>query len=260
MAVAGSLDQSRHSHALAWTLLLSLLVHAVIVSVLHPFRFDAPVTQPALKVELVQPKPEPLPPPPPQPEPPKPEPPKPQPKPEPKPKPEPVKRHEPKQTKPEPAPVKVPETAPPEPPHTEAPPPPPVIAAQPKPEAPPPKFTAPPPPPEPPKPTGPSEADLESARQAYAGSMNRELGKDKRYPMMARKKGWAGAVGLILEVDASGKITAAHIEQGTDYEVLNNEALEKVRRIVQPPPIPDVLRGRSFKVHITINFRLDGDT
>jgi periplasmic protein TonB len=253
MAGAGFIQHLKH-YSLAWTLVLSLLLHALIAGLLPPFNFASPPSTLPLVVELVQPKPAPPAEPEPVPEPPQPEPPKPQPKPEPPP----VKRAAPPKPIDKPAPLKTPEPppieqpAPPEPP----PPAPPVISATPKPEAPPPTFTAPPPPP-PPQSNGPTEADLESARQAYGNSLGQEIGKYKRYPLIAQKRGWEGTVKLLLEIDGNGKVISVKIEEASEHQAFNTEAQEMVKRMVQPPPIPDALRGRSFTVRVPISFRLE---
>jgi protein TonB len=254
MPGAGFSDHLKH-YSLAWALVASVALHAILAGFLHPFKSDTPVQKPPLTVELVQPEPEPpaeviAPPQPPEPEP---EPPKPEPKPEP-----PVKRPEPPKPIEKPAPAKVPDTPPPPAEPRPEPPAPPVITAAPKPEAPPPAVTAPPPPPpEPPKPVGPTEADIESARQAYGNSLSREIGKHKRYPRIAQMRGWEGTVSLLLEIDANGKVVSINIEEASDREVFNTEAQEMVKRMVQPPPIPDALRGRSFTVRVPISFRLE---
>jgi protein TonB len=243
-----------NEHSLIWALGLSVIAHALLGLWLHPFEFEQQLPQPPLTIEIVKQEP---PPPPPVPETPPPEQPKPEP-PKPKPKPEPVKPPVPK-PKPieQPAPAKVEEApVPPEPPREETPPLP-VITAAPKPEAPPPTFTAPLPPPEPPKPTGPSEADLDAARQAYGNSLSRELAKHKRYPSIARMRGWQGNVTLVLEIDSNGKVTAVRIEEPSDRDVFNIEAQDMVKRMMQPPPIPEALRGRSFTVRVPISFRLE---
>lgn len=238
-------------HSLAWALGLSVILHAILAGFMHPIQFDHPVQKSVLTVELVKPEP-------PQPaeevappEPPKPEPPKPEPKPEP------VKRPTPPKPVEQPAPVQIPDT-PAEAPHTDPPPAPPVISAAPKAEEHPPTFTAPPPPPpEPPKPVGPSEADIETARQAYGNSLSREIGKHKRYPRIAQMRGWEGSMSLLLEIDTNGKVVSVRIDEASDREVFNTEAQEMVKRMVQPPPIPEPLRGRSFSVRVPISFRLE---
>lgn len=247
MPGAGFINNLKH-YSLAWALVVSVILHAVLVGFLQPFKLDTPIQQPPLTIEIVQPKPEPptevvAPPEPP--------------KPEQKPEPPPVKKPAPPKPIEQPAPDKVPDTPPPaEPSRTETPAPP-VISAAPKVEEPPPTFTAPPPPPEPPKPAGPTEADIESARQAYGNSLSREIGKHKRYPRIAQMRGWEGTVRLLLEIDTNGKVVSVKVEEASNREVFNTEALEMVKRMVQPPPVPDTLRGRSFTVRVPIAFRLE---
>lgn len=241
-----SLSDHFKNYGLTWALALSALLHALIVSIMPPFEIKTPPPKPTLQVELAPPKPEPPPAEvvtPPEP-----------PKPEPKPEPPPVHRPAPKKPAAEPPPVIAPEPKPAESPRVEPPPPPPVISSAPKVEEPPPAFTA---PPEPPQPSGPTEADIESARQAYGNALSRAIGKHKRYPRIAQMRGWEGSVRLLLEIDANGKVTSISVEEASDREVFNTEALEMVKRMVQPPPVPDALRGRSFSVRVPISFRLE---
>lgn len=252
MAVAHTHDHFRH-YGLFWTLAASMLLHTALLSVLPPFRFDVPIKRPPLTIELQQPEPPEIVKPP---EPPKPEPRKPEPKPlPPKPRlaPPPPPLHEQKPVEPQ-APASP--VLPVEPSHVEAPPPPAVIAAAPKPETPP-AFTAPPPPPEPPKPTGPSPEEIDAARKAYSNALGREIAKYKRYPRIAQMRGWEGSVRLLLEIDASGKITSIKVEEASDHDVFNNAALEMAQKMIQPPPIPEALRGHGFSVRVPITFHLE---
>lgn len=70
-------------------------------------------------------------------------------------------------------------------------------------------------------------------------------------------RGWEGSLRLLLEIDSNGKIVAVRIEEASDREVFNTEAQEMVKRIIQLPPIPDTLRGRSFTVRVPIAFKLE---
>lgn len=242
-----SLSYHFKNHGLTWALALSVLVHALIVLTMPPFKIETPPPKPTLQVELEPPKPEPPPAEvvaPPEP-----------PKPEPRPEPPPVRRPAPRIPAEEPPPAIAPEPNLAETPREEIPPPPPVISAAPKAEEPPPVFTA--PPPEPPPPISPPEVDIESARQAYGNSLSREIGKHKRYPRIAQMRGWQGSVRLLLEIDANGKVSSVKVEEASDREVFNTEALEMVKRMIQPPPVPEALRGRTFSVRVPIIFRLE---
>ena len=84
MPGAGFINNLKH-YSLAWALVVSVMLHAVLVGFLQPIKFDTPTQKPPLTIEIVQPKPEPPAEVVPTPEPAKPEPPKPEPKPEPPP-------------------------------------------------------------------------------------------------------------------------------------------------------------------------------
>lgn len=245
---------NRHQQStLIWALALSVIAHLILGFWLHPIKFESAPKKPPLTIELV--KQEPAPQPPQEVAPPEPAPPEP---PKPEAKPEPVKKPLPPKPAERPAPIKAAEAPPQESPRNETPPPA-VITAAPKAEEPP-AFTTPPPPPpppEPPKAVGPSDADIEAARQAYGNSLSREIAKNKRYPRIAQMRGWEGSVRLLLEIDSNGKIVAIRIEEASDREVFNTEAQEMVKRVIQPPPIPDTLRGRSFTVRVPISFKLE---
>jgi protein TonB len=236
----------RNNYSLPWALALSILLHAVLVSFLHPFRFDAPAVKPPLEIELQQPEPPP-------PEPIKPEPP---PKPEPKPEPKPL----PKKPLPEPPPVRVPEPTPATPVSETPPPPPPpeVITAAPKAAVEePPAFIVPPPPPEPPKHIGPTQQEIDAARGAYGSRLANEFAKHKQYPRIAQMRGWQGTVRVELLMNADGEITAPpRIVESSGFDVLDKQALEMARKALPLPHPPEVLRGRDITIIVPIPFIL----
>jgi protein TonB len=230
------------NHVLAWALALSLLLHAILVASLHPLRFDTSRQNEMITIELAPPQKKETPPPPP-PEPPKQEAvkPKPQIKPQPVPQPQPVQT-----AVAEPAPVT-----------REEPvrlPPPAVIAAVPKPDAPP-AFVA--PPPEPPQPTGPTQHDIDAARNNYGSLLGREFAKHRQYPRIAQMRGWQGTVRVQLELDANGSITSSTVSESSGFEVLDNQALEMVKKASPLPPPPEVLRNRAFSIMVPVTFRLE---
>jgi protein TonB len=237
---------------LAATLLISIVLHAALFGVLPRIGEEKPPQQPVLSVELLKPPPKPLPPPPP-PEPPKPEPVKEKPKTEKKPLPPPPK------IQPAPAPKVEPQVLPPVPnpmPEPAKPSPPPVMTAPPTPESP--KEAAPVvPATEPARPKGPSEQDLENARGNYGSLLSREFAKYKQYPRLAQMRGWQGTVKVELHIDASSNIRSSSVIESSNYEVLDKQALEMVRKATPLPQPPEALRGREFTIIVPINFRLE---
>ena len=201
-----------------------------------------------LLVELAPPQKAPEPAPAPEPEPqPEPEPPPPPKKEIPKPRIEP----KPKVT-PTPAPVAEP---PSEPSKSEDVPPPAVITAPPEVEVP--TFEAPPPPPpEPPKPTGPTQADIDAARSLYKSLLEREIVKHKQYPAIAKRRGLQGETIIELQIDTNGQPTSVKVQTSSGFDVLDNTAIEMVRKTVAATSIPAILRGTSSTFLVPVSFRL----
>jgi periplasmic protein TonB len=232
-----SVDES----TLIWAIVCSILLHILFAVVVPSFKFDVAKKIPdQLTVEIAQPKP---------PEPvvvPEP------PAPIEQPKPEPIKPLPKKIPKPEPVAIK---ELSPEPVQAESPPPPPaVITAAPKVDAPP-VVTV--PPPEPPKKIEPNEDDINAALGQYAGTLGRAIAKHKQYPKIAQMRGWQGEVLLDLKLDSNGNVLSATVKESSNYEALDNQALEMARKAAPFPAPPEALKGRSFNITVPVSFKLE---
>ena len=231
MAISSQLPFNR-DYAFVWALVVSIALHALAAFEIPGISFDHLIKAPELIVELAPPKPE-------SPAPIKP--------------PEPVKpKVPPPQAKPIPQPV-VKTVVTPQP-MTE---PPPVIAAAPKTETAPP-VVAPTPvvtKPEPPKPTV-NQADLDSARNQYGSALSREIAKHINYPSIAKMRGWQGIVEIDFQLDGNGKILSQKIHTSSGFPVLDNQALEMVKKSNFPMP-PEVLKSAAFNVTVPVSFKLE---
>ncbi len=111
--------------------------------------------------------------------------------------------------------------------------------------------------PEPTKPVGPSEADLNAAKGEYADILRHEVAKDKKYPSMAAKRGYQGDVVLDVKLDSNGKVLSALVHTSSNFELLDKEAVAKIYRISSFPLPPEILRGVTFNFTIPISFKLE---
>jgi periplasmic protein TonB len=59
------------------------------------------------------------------------------------------------------------------------------------------------------------------------------------YPVKALKKNWEGDVQLLLNIDATGKITDCKITQSSGHELLDTAACKEVRRNARFKPATD---------------------
>lgn len=92
---------------------------------------------------------------------------------------------------------------------------------------------------------------------AYRLALINAAKRYKRYPVQAMERGWEGRVEIRLVVDANGAIKSALVKTSSRYQVLDDQALEMVRRafnaLAQVQPAP---RGREFTVDVPVVFEL----
>ncbi len=247
------LEQSKQfKFALEWCVLVSITIHLALLLLMPKPSVQPPKPKPPeIQIALVkkeQPAPMPVLPTPP--EPPKPPPVKPPPTPV-APRVVPIK----------PSPTPQPTTPPPvvETPVVDTPKP--VIAVKPsnseiKPELVVPTPVAPPPPPEPPKASGPSEGDIEAARNALKNGATRELKKNQRYPRIALDRGIEGVVKLKISLDGQGNITEVEILESSGNASLDEAAVTAAKKTSLKPYFNEILKGRIDSIVVPVGFSL----
>jgi len=80
----------------------------------------------------------------------------------------------------------------------------------------------------------------------------------QRYPPEARERGWEGRVEIRLMVGANGVIKSATVKTASRFRILDDQALEMVRRGTESTPVPPALRGHEFTLDIPVSFSLVG--
>jgi protein TonB len=92
---------------------------------------------------------------------------------------------------------------------------------------------------------------------AYRLALINAAKRYKRYPVQAMDRGWEGRVEIRLVVDANGAIKSALVKTSSRYQVLDEQALEMVRKafnaLAQVRPAP---RGQEFTVDVPVIFEL----
>lgn len=250
-------ESKQFNHLLEWCLIASLLIHALMMFTLPKPDYDLPPPKKQeIRIELVKEQP----PAPVQPAAePQPTPPKPQPEP-PKPQPTPVKqelkpvKHEPMSQKPSPEPVvETPR------PVVESPTPP-VIAAKPTASEAKPEVVVPPPAPPAPPPesvkAGPSEGDIDAARNAFRSAAHRELKKNQRYPRIAQDRGIEGDVKLSINMDDHGNITGIEIVESSGNKAIDDAAISAAQKSQLKQHFTEILRGKINNIIVTVSFKL----
>lgn len=78
----------------------------------------------------------------------------------------------------------------------------------------------------------------------------------KTYPRIAQENNWQGRVELRLTIGAGGGIASLAVKSGTGYAVLDQHALDMLRRAQPKTPLPAGLRGREFALEVPVVFDL----
>lgn len=79
----------------------------------------------------------------------------------------------------------------------------------------------------------------------------------KRYPALAMEKGWQGRVVVRMAIGANGMLASTSIKTSSGYEILDNQAVDMLKKGKTTVPIPASLRGREFHIDVPVIFNLD---
>ncbi len=82
----------------------------------------------------------------------------------------------------------------------------------------------------------------------------------KHYPAIAMEKGWQGKVEVHLVIGANGMIASASIKTGSGHDILDNQALDMLKKGKTTVPIPPSLRGHEFSIDVPVIFNLENSS
>lgn len=91
----------------------------------------------------------------------------------------------------------------------------------------------------------------------YRLNLAREARRFKRYPALARQRGWEGVVVVVVNMLPGGATPHVSLSQSSGFDLLDQEALELVLLAVHNAVVPDNLRNRLFGLTLPIHYRLD---
>jgi protein TonB len=103
------------------------------------------------------------------------------------------------------------------------------------------------------------ESAAQEAGSAEAAAVTRILSElrasitaQKRYPPLARSRGWQGTAVIVARLDAAGGLLEAVLRRSSGYEVLDRAALALIRKVF---PVANPL-GRPVSIEIPITYQL----
>lgn len=92
--------------------------------------------------------------------------------------------------------------------------------------------------------------------RSYRLALARAAGRHKRYPVQAIEAGWAGTAEVRVMGRADGVAQAAELVKSSGHAVLDEAALEMLRRAIPATPLPPTLQGQAFAVNLPVLFEL----
>lgn len=96
----------------------------------------------------------------------------------------------------------------------------------------------------------------EQLKLTYGQSISQEIRRYQKYPPVAQRRGWEGTAEVLLKISADGKVAGITLGKSSGRPVLDEEALNMVRRASPLPQAPADLRGRELTVTVPIVFKL----
>jgi protein TonB len=78
----------------------------------------------------------------------------------------------------------------------------------------------------------------------------------KRYPRIALDNNWEGKAEIRLVIGTDGNIASISVRGLSGFEVLDQQALEMIRRAKGQEPVPTALRGKAFTLDVPVVFSL----
>ena len=102
---------------------------------------------------------------------------------------------------------------------------------------------------------GVSADDVRRYRVSLASAARRF----KRYPALARERGWEGEAEIVLDFRRTLPGPEVSLASSSGKAVLDGQAVEMIRQAARATEVPDTLKGRNFRMLIPIRFSLDED-
>lgn len=113
-----------------------------------------------------------------------------------------------------------------------------------------PPAVAPPPVPE-------ADAATSDGLRHYRLALAREARQLKRYPPLARERGWSGTVEVHLTHPAGLPAPLVSLGRSSGHGVLDRQALETIGQAARRVDLPASLRGRELRLAIPVEFALE---
>lgn len=109
---------------------------------------------------------------------------------------------------------------------------------------------------EPPDETEIASEVLEKILNEFYAKVGRQISYAKIYPEFARERGYQGKTLVAFRINRDGKILSLSVNRSSGHEILDEAALESVKKAGPYPPIPGELKQSVLSFVIPISYAL----
>ncbi len=93
-------------------------------------------------------------------------------------------------------------------------------------------------------------------KSAYLSYIRNRIEKFKYYPKQARRRGVKGSVWVAFIINKDGTVSQLRIHKASEYSILNDAALETIKRIATFHPLPDELEADELEVIVPLRYAI----
>jgi TonB family protein len=102
-----------------------------------------------------------------------------------------------------------------------------------------------------------SALNMGELQRGFYRKIWQRVAKAKYYPRMARKRGFEGKPIVTFTLGSKGELIDLKLIEGSSYKILNEAALETIRRGIPYPSIPKPLGKNSISFNLPISYVLE---
>jgi periplasmic protein TonB len=93
----------------------------------------------------------------------------------------------------------------------------------------------------------------------YRFSLSAAAGRFKRYPAVARERGWEGVVEVAIDWNTLLPVPQVVLVRSSGRTILDEQALEMMTQAARATTLPEGLRGRDFRILLPVKYSLESD-
>ncbi|CAG0996554.1 hypothetical protein MTYP_02592 [Methylophilaceae bacterium] len=102
------------------------------------------------------------------------------------------------------------------------------------------------------------EADPTEAWDGYGQKLYDLVSRNKSYPQIAVRRNWQGMAMVSARFSRGRLVEIVLLEPGSGHKVLDDAALEMLKKAVSALPVNGDLKKKSFTVIVPVDFKLEG--